>query len=41
MNILSNSRTIEEEKVYCPKDGVVMVRYDRRHKPKISVFTGE
>ena len=35
-----NSRTLETEKVYCPSDGVVMIQYDRRHKPKINVFYG-
>lgn len=35
-----NSKTVETEKIYCPEDGVVMVMYDKRHRPKISLFAG-
>jgi len=38
--INQNSRTIETEKVYCPKEGVIFVTYDRRHRPVIKAFTG-
>lgn len=33
-----NSRTVETEKIYCPYGGVIMVMYDKRHKPKINVY---
>jgi hypothetical protein len=35
-----NSRTVEVEKIYCPEGGLVMIQYDRRHKPKINTFAG-
>jgi hypothetical protein len=35
-----NSKTVETEKIYCPGDGVVMVTYDKRHRPKINMFVG-
>ena len=35
-----NSKTVETEKIYCPGNGVVMVSYDKRHRPKINVFGG-
>jgi len=35
-----NSKTNEIEKIYCPSDGVVVVQYDKRHRPKINVFCG-
>jgi len=40
MKELDNSKTVETEKVYCPKDGVVMISYDKQHRPKIKCFVG-
>jgi len=40
MDELTNNKTVETEKVYCPKNGVIFVTYDRRHKPKIKAFMG-
>ncbi len=35
-----NSKTVEVEKIYCPSDGVVFIKYDKRYRPVISVFGG-
>lgn len=40
MDELTNTKTVETEKIFCPKNGVIMVTYDKRHRPKIKAFMG-
>lgn len=34
------SKADETEKIYCHYGGVVMLTYNKNHKPKISVYEG-